>query len=191
MLHCAAGLDRPSSGRVLLGEQSLTELDDTALTKLRRTQVGFVFQSYNLVPTLDVENNVTLPLRLAGRRAERKWVREVLQRVGLADRTTARPTELSGGQAQRVALARALVTRPGVLFADEPTGALDLRSARQILGLLAGLAGPTRVMVTHDPVAAGYADTVVFLADGRVVETMVAPTAAGVVERMSRWGVWS
>jgi putative ABC transport system ATP-binding protein len=190
LLHCAAGLDRPTSGTVHLGELSLAGLDETALAKLRRRRIGFVFQSYNLVSSLTVEKNVTLPLRLAGARPDEGWLREVLDRVGLTGREGARPAELSGGQQQRVAIARALVTRPEVVAADEPTGALDLRTARGILGLLRELVGQTIVMVTHDPVAAGYADAVVFLADGRVVDTMTAPTADRVAEKMTRLGAW-
>jgi putative ABC transport system ATP-binding protein len=190
LLHCAAGLDRPTSGTVHLGELSLAGLDETALAKLRRRRIGFVFQSYNLVSSLTVEKNVTLPLRLAGARPDEGWLREVLDRVGLTGREGARPAELSGGQQQRVAIARALVTRPEVIAADEPTGALDLRTARGILGLLRELVGQTIVMVTHDPVAAGYADAVVFLADGRVVDTMTAPTADRVAEKMTRLGAW-
>jgi putative ABC transport system ATP-binding protein len=191
LLHCAAGLDRPSSGTVYLGEQSLAGLDETALAKLRRSRIGFVFQSYNLVPSLTVERNVTLPLRLAGDRADRAWLRQVLDQVGLVERAKARPAQLSGGQQQRVAIARALVTRPEVVFADEPTGALDLRTAQEILGLLRGLSQQTIVMVTHDPVAAGYADAVVFLADGRVADTMTAPTTERVADRMTRLGAWA
>jgi len=191
LLHCAAGLDRPSSGTVYLGEQSLAGLDETALAKLRRSRIGFVFQSYNLVPSLTVEKNVTLPLRLAGDRADRAWLRQVLDQVGLVERAKARPAQLSGGQQQRVAIARALVTRPEVVFADEPTGALDLRTAQEILGLLRGLSQQTIVMVTHDPVAAGYADAVVFLADGRVADTMTAPTTERVADRMTRLGAWA
>jgi len=190
LLHCAAGLDRPTTGSVYLGERSLDGLDETALARLRRSRIGFVFQSYNLVSSLTVEKNVTLPLRLAGSRVDRDWLRTVLDRVGLADRAKARAAQLSGGQQQRVAIARALITRPDVIFTDEPTGALDLRTAQGVLGLLRELAGQTIVMVTHDPVAAGYADTVVFLADGRVIDTMSAPTAERVSDRMTRLGAW-
>jgi putative ABC transport system ATP-binding protein len=190
LMQCAAGLDRPTSGTVHLGGQSLAGFDERALAELRRTRIGFVFQSYNLVPALTVEKNVTLPLRLAGGRADQRWVTETLKRVGLADRAKHRPAQLSGGQQQRVAIARALVTRPEVIFADEPTGALDLRTARGILELLRQLAGQTIVMVTHDPMAAGYADAVVFLADGRIVDTLAAPTAETVAERMGRLGAW-
>jgi putative ABC transport system ATP-binding protein len=190
LLHCAAGLDRPTSGTVHLGELSLDGLDETALAKLRRRRIGFVFQAYNLVSSLTVEKNVTLPLRLAGARADEDRLRAVLDRVGLTERASARPAQLSGGQQQRVAIARALVACPEVIFADEPTGALDLRTAQGILGLLRELVGQTIVMVTHDPVAASYADAVVFLADGRVVDTMAAPTAERVADRMTRLGAW-
>ena len=190
LLHCAAGLDRPTSGSVHLGELSLDGLGETALAKLRRRRIGFVFQAYNLVPSLTVEKNVTLPLRLAGVRADPEWLRTVLDRVGLTARAGARSAQLSGGQQQRVAIARALVTRPEVIFADEPTGALDLRTAQGVLGLLRELVGQTIVMVTHDPVAASYADAVVFLADGRIVDTMARPTAERVADRMTRLGAW-
>ena len=164
------------------------ELGQTRLTELRRDRVGFVFQAFNLLPSLTVEQNVTLPLRLAGRRADGRLVAAVLARVGLTDRRRHRPAELSGGQQQRVALARALVTRPEVLFADEPTGALDLRTGREVLGLFRELVdtlGQTVVMVTHDPVAASYADSVLFLADGRIVDQLHRPTAEAVAERMT------
>ncbi|MGW0660072.1 ABC transporter ATP-binding protein [Streptodolium elevatio] len=186
-LHCAAGLDRPTDGRVELAGTDIATLSETKLTKLRRTRVGFVFQAFNLVGSLTAEQNVTLPLRLAGERPDKKWVREVLGRVGLADRAKHRPGQLSGGQQQRVAIARALVTRPDVLFADEPTGALDTRTGREVLALLRQVVdgyGHTVVMVTHDPVAASYADRVVFLADGRLVDTLDAPTAEAVADRM-------
>lgn len=189
-LHCAAGLDRPTSGSVRLGDQDLDALNETALTKLRRTRIGFVFQSYNLLPSLTAAKNVTLPLRLAGIRPDKARVSEALHRVGLADRAGYRPAQLSGGQQQRVAIARAFVTRPEAIFADEPTGALDLSTARQILGLLRTADGQTIVMVTHDPMAAGYADTVLFMADGRLVDTMAAPTADAVAQRMTRLGAW-
>ncbi|MEU1162415.1 ABC transporter ATP-binding protein [Streptomyces sp. NPDC005921] len=171
LLQCAAGLDRPTSGSVRLAGTELTGLSETRLTLLRRERVGFVFQAYNLLPALTAEQNVALPLRLAGRRVPRSRVREVLGQVGLADRARHRPAELSGGQQQRVALARALITRPEVLFGDEPTGALDSRTGREVLALLRNMVdgeGRTTVMVTHDPVAASYADRVVFLVDGRV-----------------------
>jgi putative ABC transport system ATP-binding protein len=171
LLQCAAGLDRPTSGSVTMGGSELTTLSETKLTLLRRERIGFVFQSFNLLPSLTAEQNVALPLRLAGRRVPKSRIREVLQQVGLAERARHRPTELSGGQQQRIALARALVTRPEVLFADEPTGALDSRTGREVLTLLRTMvdrAGQTVVMVTHDPLAASYADRAVFLVDGRV-----------------------
>jgi putative ABC transport system ATP-binding protein len=188
LLHVAAGLDRPTGGRAWIGAIDLSKLGETRLTKLRRDTVGFVFQVFNLMPSLTVEQNVTLPLRLAGRRADRGLVAEALGRVGLTDRRRHRPAELSGGQLQRVALARALITRPEVLFADEPTGALDLRTGREVLGLFRGLVdrlGQTVVMVTHDPVAASYADSVLFLADGRIVDQLHRPSAETVAERMT------
>jgi putative ABC transport system ATP-binding protein len=188
LLQTAAGLDRPTGGRAWIGAVELSKLSQTRLTELRRDRVGFVFQAFNLVPSLTVEQNVTLPLRLAGRRADGRLVAEVLGRMGLADRRRHRPAELSGGQQQRVALARALITRPEALFADEPTGALDLRTGRQVLGLFRELVdtlGQTVVMVTHDPVAASYADRVLFLADGRVVDRLDRPTAEAVAERMT------
>jgi putative ABC transport system ATP-binding protein len=193
-LHCAAGLDKPTSGSVTLAGTELGELGETALTKLRREQVGFVFQSFNLLPALTVTQNITLPLRLAGKRPNRARVTEVINRVGLGDRRKHLPAELSGGQQQRVAIARALVTRPAVLFADEPTGALDTRTARDVLELLRAsvrMHGQTVVMVTHDPVAASYADRVVFLADGQFVGELVAPTADAVAERMTHLGAWA
>jgi putative ABC transport system ATP-binding protein len=188
LLQTAAGLDRPSGGRVWIGPVDLSTLSRTRLTELRRDRVGFVFQAFNLVPSLTVEQNVALPLRLAGRRADPRVVAEVLGRVGLTERGQHRPAELSGGQQQRVALARALITRPEVLFADEPTGALDLRTGKQVLGLFRELVdtlGQTVVMVTHDPVAAAYADVVLFLADGRIVDQLDRPTAEAVAERMT------
>jgi putative ABC transport system ATP-binding protein len=188
LLQCAAGLDRPTSGEVYLSGQPLGKLSETKLTLLRRERIGFVFQSFNLLPSLTAELNVALPLRLAGRRPSRQQVRAVLATVGLADRARHRPAQLSGGQQQRVAIARALITRPDVLFADEPTGALDSTTGREVLGLLRGLVDRERqtiVMVTHDPVAASYADRVVFLADGRLVDELVAPTPQSVAERMT------
>jgi putative ABC transport system ATP-binding protein len=193
-LHCAAGLDRPTSGSVRLGDTELSRLSQTRLTELRRERVGFVFQSFNLLPALTVEQNIALPVRLAGRRADAGRVAELIGRVGLADRAGHRPDELSGGQRQRVAIARALVRDPEVVFADEPTGALDTMTAREVLDLLRQAVdgfGRTVVMVTHDPVAAAYADDVLFLADGRVAGTMSAPTAAGVADRMIRLGAWN
>lgn len=191
LLQCAAGLDRPTSGSVLLGDRDLTRLREHRLTLLRRERVGFVFQSFNLLPSLSAEQNVALPLRLAGRRPERGAVLDVLERVGLRDRAGHRPGELSGGQQQRVALARALVTRPDVLFGDEPTGALDSRTGREVLTLLRAMVdeGQTVVMVTHDPMAASYADRVLFLADGAVRGALDAPTADRVAERMTALAV--
>jgi putative ABC transport system ATP-binding protein len=193
-LQCAAGLDQPTSGRVVLGGEDLSGMDENKLTRLRRERVGFVFQAFNLMQSLTVAQNITLPLRLAGVRADSAWLSEVIGRVGLADRVRHRPAQLSGGQQQRAAIARALVTRPDVIFADEPTGALDLRTAREILGLLqqtAKEAHQTVVMVTHDPVAASHADTVLFLADGQIAGTMsvgTTPEAAPdrIAERMTR-----
>ncbi|MFD7498562.1 ABC transporter ATP-binding protein [Streptomyces sp. NPDC059832] len=193
-LHCAAGLDRPTSGSASIGGTELTRLGETALTKLRRRQVGFVFQSFNLVSSLTVRQNIELPLRLAGERIEDGWLREIVERVGLTGRTDHRPGELSGGQQQRVAIARALVTRPDVIFGDEPTGALDTVTAREILSLLRACvdeAGQSVVMVTHDPGAASYADRVLFLADGLLAGHLDAPTAASVAERMTHLGAWS
>jgi putative ABC transport system ATP-binding protein len=191
LLQCAAGLDRPTAGRVFIDGTELTATRDTAMTKFRRRRVGFVFQDYNLLPALTVEQNVVLPLRLAGRRADRERVAAVLERLGLGERRHDRPEQLSGGQRQRVAIARALVTEPAVIFADEPTGALDLRSAREVLTLLRAAVhehGRTVVMVTHDPVAAAYADSVLFLADGRLAGALSAPTADAVAERLAHLG---
>ncbi|MFF3617368.1 ABC transporter ATP-binding protein [Streptomyces sp. NPDC002580] len=187
LLQCAAGLDRPTSGSVTLGDTELTGLSETRLTLLRRERVGFVFQAFNLLPSLTAEQNVALPLRLASRRPKKAQVREVLQQVGLGDRAGHRPSEMSGGQQQRVALARALITRPEVLFGDEPTGALDSRTGREVLTLLRGMAdrdGRTIVVVTHDPVAASYADRVVFLVDGRVDGELVGAPAEDIAARI-------
>ncbi|GGL59384.1 ABC transporter ATP-binding protein [Planomonospora parontospora] len=192
-LHCAAGLDAPSSGSVRLGGTELTGMDETRLTKLRRRRIGFVFQAFNLVSSLTAAENITLPLRLSGDRVDRAWLREIVSRVGLDGRTGHRPAQLSGGQQQRVAIARALAIRPEVVFGDEPTGALDTMTARDVLRLLREVVdgmGQTVVMVTHDPVAASYADTVLFLADGRIVDAMTAPTSDRVAERMTRLGAW-
>ncbi|MGW6020996.1 ABC transporter ATP-binding protein [Streptomyces sp. NPDC055099] len=188
LLQCAAGLDRPTSGTVEVGGTELTGLSERRLTLLRRDRIGFVFQSFNLLPSLTAAQNVALPLRLAGRRPSRTEVGDALGRVGLADRARHRPGELSGGQQQRVALARALVTRPAVLFGDEPTGALDTQTSREVLALLRELVdreGQTTVMVTHDPVAASYADRVVFLVDGQVADEALAPDAGEVARRMA------
>ena len=190
-LHCAAGLDRPSSGSVLLDGQELSAMSERKLTELRRERIGFVFQAFNLLPALTVLENVTLPLRLAGRKPKRAAALDVLARVGLDGKTNRRPAELSGGQQQRVAIARALITRPAVVFGDEPTGALDTTTSREVLSLLRETvrqAGLTVIMVTHDPVAAAYADRVVFLADGRFVSELESPAAAAVADRMTQLG---
>jgi putative ABC transport system ATP-binding protein len=192
-LHCAAGLDRPSSGTVVLGDVELSGLREAALTKIRRDRVGFVFQAYNLLPSLTVEENITLPLRLAQRRPDQAWLRQVVAAVGLTDRLGYRPSQLSGGQQQRVAIARALITRPEAVFADEPTGALDTRTGRQVLQLLRDIVdstGQAVVMVTHDPTAASFADRVVFLADGRLAGALDAPTPEAIAERMTHLGEW-
>ena len=189
LLHCAAGLERVDGGRVLIGDTDITTAGDRELTALRRTRVGFVFQSFNLIGSLTAEQNVALPLRLAGRRPARADVRATLARVGLADRARHRPREMSGGQQQRVAIARAMVTRPDVLFADEPTGALDSAAARTVLDLLREMAdsGQSIVMVTHDPGAAARADAVVFLRDGRVVDRLAGADAHQVADRLAAW----
>src|SRR3954463_1961731 len=190
-LHLAAGLDRPTSGTVALGDTELTRLNERRLTILRRKQIGFVFQAFNLMPSLTVAQNIGLPLRLDGRRARRSEVRDVAARVGLGERLRHRPSQLSGGQQQRVAIARALVTRPEVVFADEPTGALDTRTGRGVLALLREVVdadGHTVVMVTHDPTAATYADHVVLLADGQIAGTLDRPTADEVAEQLAHLG---
>ncbi|WP_026424189.1 ABC transporter ATP-binding protein [Actinokineospora inagensis] len=193
-LHCAAGLDRPTTGSVELAGVELTGLGEKQLTRLRREKIGFVFQAFNLLPALTVAQNIALPLKLAGRKPDRAAMAEVVRRVGLHDRLGHRPAQLSGGQQQRVAIARALVTRPAVIFADEPTGALDTRTAREVLGLLRDsvtAGGQTIVMVTHDPVAASFADRVVFLADGALVGELYQPTPDAVAERMTHLGAWA
>ena len=190
-LHVAAGLDRPDAGSVVLDGVELTTLSERRLAILRRRQIGFVFQAFNLMPSLTVDQNIGLPMRLDGRRVRRADIREVADRVGLADRRRHRPSELSGGQQQRVAIARALVTRPNVVFADEPTGALDTRTGRGVLELLRDLVDRDRrtvVMVTHDPAAATYADRVVLLADGRIAGMLDRPTADDVAERLAHLG---
>ena len=189
LLHCAAGLDRPTSGSVWLDGEDLARLSETKLTKLRRARVGFVFQAFNLVASLDVRENMVLPLRLAGFKWDSQWQDEVLRRVGLSGRARHRPVELSGGEEQRVAIARALVSRPAVIFCDEPTGALDTSTAADILDLLRQAVdddGRTIVMVTHDPVAASYADRVVFLADGSIVDDILAPGARVIADHLTR-----
>jgi putative ABC transport system ATP-binding protein len=187
LMHCMAALDAATSGRLYVGETELTTLADAELTRLRRDKVGFVFQAYNLVPTLTAKENITLPLDIAGRRVDPEWFDTVISTVGLGDRLGHKPNELSGGQQQRVACARALASRPDIVFADEPTGNLDSRSGAEVLGFLRRSVrefGQTVVMVTHDPNAASYADRVLFLADGRIVDEMTQPTAERVLERM-------
>ncbi len=190
-LHLAAGLDTPTSGNVRLGGVDVGGLSEAKRTALRRERVGFIFQAFNLMPSLTVEQNMGLPLRLAGQRPDRAWKREIVERVGLEKRLKHRPGQLSGGQQQRVAIARALLTRPDVVFADEPTGALDTRTGGDILDLLRHVVdavGQTVVMVTHDPRAAAYADRVLYLADGAIVAADDAPTADVVAERMTHLG---
>ena len=187
LMHVMAGLDSASSGTVYIGDSDLTTMKDNDLTKLRRERMGFVFQAFNLVPTLTAEENITLPLDIAGRDVDRQWFDLVVNTVGLADRLTHRPSELSGGQQQRVACARAMATRPDIIFADEPTGNLDSRSGAEVLGFLRRSVdefGQTIVMVTHDAHAAAYADRVVFLADGQFVDELHAPDAQAILERM-------
>ena len=187
LMHCAAGLDTLTSGAAFIGDTELGTLDDRRLTLLRRDRVGFVFQAFNLVPTLTVAENISLPMDLAGIRGDRAWTDSLIDVVGLRDRLGHRPSELSGGQQQRVAVARAFAGRPDVVFADEPTGNLDSRSGEEVLNLLGRAVrrmGRTVVMVTHDPVAAAHADEVVFLADGRLVDRMAAPTADRVLDRL-------
>jgi putative ABC transport system ATP-binding protein len=191
LLNVAAGLDRPTAGTVTLGDTDLGGLSERRLTVLRRERIGFVFQAFNLLPSLTVAQNISLPLRLDGHRPQRSGVREVAARVGIEKRLRHRPSQLSGGQQQRVAIARALVTRPDVVFADEPTGALDTRTGRDVLALLREIVdedGRTVVMVTHDPTAAAWADRVVLLADGRLAGTLDAPSADEVAERLAHLG---
>jgi len=191
LMHCIAGLDTLTSGSVSVGDTDLARLNDKQLTLLRREKIGFIFQAYNLVPTLTAYENITLPLALAGRRPDRAWLDAVVTTVGLSDRLGHRPSELSGGQQQRVAVARALASRPEIIFGDEPTGNLDSRSGAEILSFMrqaVGELGQTIVMVTHDPVAASYAQRVVFLADGQIVDQMSEPTAERVLDRMKSFG---
>ena len=191
LLHCLAGLDTVSGGEIWIGDTELTGLPERRLTRLRRDRIGFVFQAYNLLPALNAAVNITLPLDIAGRRADRDWYDTVIGVVGLGNRLSHRPSELSGGQQQRVAVARALVTRPEIVFADEPTGNLDSRASAEILDLLRRSVrefGQTVTMVTHDPVAASYADQVVFLADGRVVGDLRRPTPERVLDFMKQLG---
>jgi putative ABC transport system ATP-binding protein len=187
LMHCLAGLDSVTRGEVFIGTTRLTGMGDRQLTDLRRTKVGFIFQQFNLLPTLSAEENILLPLSIAGRKVDREWFDTVIDTLSLRDRLRHRPSQLSGGQQQRVACARALVSRPDVIFADEPTGNLDSRSGAEILGFLRNSVrdfGQTIVMVTHDPNAASYADRVIFLADGAVVDELQNPTAEGVLDRL-------
>ncbi len=189
LMHVCAALDRPTDGEVWVGEREIGALKDKALTLLRRNEIGFVFQSFNLVPTLTAEENITLPLAIAGKKPDPAWFDEVIETVGLRDRLSHKPSELSGGQQQRVAVARALVSRPRIVFADEPTGNLDSKSGAEVLALLRSAVddhGQTVVMVTHDPVAAAFTDRVVFLADGKVVNELRDPDREGVLEIMAR-----
>jgi putative ABC transport system ATP-binding protein len=190
LMHCMAGLDAVSSGSTTIGDTELVGLKDKQLTQLRRDKIGFIFQAFNLLPTLTALENITLPMDIAGRKVDRAWLDSVVETVGLSGRLSHRPSQLSGGQQQRVACARALAGRPEIVFADEPTGNLDSRSGAEILGFLRNSVrelGQTVVMVTHDPVAAGYADRVVFLADGRIVDELTDPTADAVLDRMRRF----
>ena len=191
LMHCLAGLDSLTSGQALIGDVDLSSLSERQLTQLRRDRIGFVFQAYNLVPTLTASENITLPMDLAGRKPDAAWMDTVISAVGLADRLNHRPSELSGGQQQRVAVARALASQPEIIFGDEPTGNLDSRSGAEILSFMRHAVddlGQTIVMVTHDPNAAGYADRVVFLADGHIVDEMLEPTSAKVLDKMKSLG---
>ncbi|WP_405555161.1 ABC transporter ATP-binding protein [Streptomyces sp. NBC_01171] len=190
LMHCVAGLDSFSSGSVRIGETELGSLKDKQLTRLRRDKIGFIFQAFNLLPTLTALENITLPMDIAGRKPDKEWLDRVIGMVGLSDRLSHRPSQLSGGQQQRVAVARALASKPEIIFGDEPTGNLDSRSGAEVLGFLRNSVrelGQTVVMVTHDPVAAAYADRVVFLADGRIVDEVQDPTADSVLDLMKRF----
>jgi putative ABC transport system ATP-binding protein len=191
LLHCIAGLDSLTSGSAFIGDDDISTLDDRHLTILRRDRIGFIFQSFNLIPTLTAIENIKLPLLLAGRKGDTAWIDKVIDTVSLRDRLQHRPNELSGGQQQRVAVARALASQPHIIFADEPTGNLDSRSGSEVLKFMRRAVdelGQTIVMVTHDPVAASYADRIVFLADGRIVDEMLEPTAERVLERLKKFG---
>ncbi|MCU1460790.1 MAG: peptide transporter ATP-binding protein [Acidimicrobiales bacterium] len=191
LMHCLAGLDSVTSGQVFIGDTDITKLHDNDLTLLRRDKVGFIFQAYNLVPTLNAIENITLPMAIAGRDPDQQWLDQIIDTMGLRDRLKHRPAELSGGQQQRVAAARALASRPDIIYADEPTGNLDSRSSAEILGFLHRSVrdlGQTIVMVTHDAVAAGYANRVIFLQDGRIVDELADPTAESVLDRMKAMG---
>ena len=191
LMHCMAGLDTVTSGQVIIGETDLTTLSERDLTLLRRDHIGFVFQAYNLVPTLTAMENITLPMDLAGEKGDSAWIDEVVGATGLSDRVKHRPNELSGGQQQRVAVARALAGRPQIIFADEPTGNVDSNTAGEILGFMRNAVtemGQTIVIVTHDPVAASFADRVVFLVDGKIVDELADPTPHGIRDHMTRLG---
>jgi putative ABC transport system ATP-binding protein len=190
-MHCLAGLDTVTSGEVTIGQTDLRALNERQLTRLRRDQIGFVFQAFNLIPTLTAMENITLPMDLAGKKPDQAWVDQVIKTVGLAERTNHRPSELSGGQQQQVAVARALASRPQIIFADEPTGNVDSTTGAEILGFMRRAVrelGQTIVMVTHDPVAASYSDRVVFLADGQIVDELDEPTPETVLDRMKSLG---
>jgi putative ABC transport system ATP-binding protein len=191
LLHCVAGLDSLTSGHAFIGDADLSALNDRELTILRRDRIGFIFQAYNLLPTMTAAENLTLPLRLAGRKPDPAWIDTVVDVMGLRDRLHHRPAEMSGGQQQRVAVGRALATRPQIIFADEPTGNLDSKAGTEVLEFMRNAVdhmGQTIVMVTHDPTSASYADRVIFLADGRIVDEMAHPTAGRVLERMKQFG---
>ncbi|KOV80608.1 peptide ABC transporter ATP-binding protein [Streptomyces sp. NRRL WC-3618] len=190
LMHCLAGLDTVTSGQIYLDDTEITGLKDKKLTQLRRDRIGFIFQAFNLLPTLSALENITLPMDIAGRKPDKGWLAQVVETVGLKDRLKHRPNQLSGGQQQRVAVARALAARPEIIFGDEPTGNLDSRAGAEVLGFLRRSVdelGQTIVMVTHDPVAASYADRVLYLADGRIVDEMFRPTADSVLDRMRRF----
>ncbi|MEV5905375.1 ABC transporter ATP-binding protein [Streptomyces sp. NPDC052127] len=192
LMHCLAGLDTVSAGQVWIGDTEITGLKDRELTRLRRDRIGFMFQSFNLIPTLNAAENITLPMDIAGQKPDQKWLDQVIDTLGLRDRLKHRPSQLSGGQQQRVACARALASRPELIFADEPTGNLDSRAGLEVLAFLREAVdqlGQTVVMVTHDPGAAAHSDLVLFLADGRIVDEMERPTADAVLERMKRFDV--
>jgi len=191
LMQCMAGLDRLTGGETYIGDTAVSSLNDKALTRLRRDNIGFIFQAFNLIPTLNARENITLPLDLAGAKGDKEWIDEVIKTVGLADRQTHRPNELSGGQQQRVAVARALASRPAIIFGDEPTGNLDSKTGAEILDFMQSAVrdlGQTIVMVTHDPVSASYSDRVLFLADGSIVDEMASPTADLVFDRIKSLG---
>ncbi|MBO0825246.1 MAG: ABC transporter ATP-binding protein [Actinobacteria bacterium] len=191
LLHCVAGLDTLTAGQAFIGDADLSTLNDHQLTILRRDRVGFVFQSFNLVPTITAAENIELPLLLAGRKGDRDWIAKIIETMDIGARLHHLPNQMSGGQQQRVAVARALASRPEIIFADEPTGNLDSRAGAEVLGFMRRAVdemGQTIVMVTHDPIAASYADRIVFLADGRIVDEMLQPTSDRVLERMKRFG---